>query len=54
MPEGAKQEGKVSEASQGSPAPALGDPKLSAGEHDLLAGLCQPSSYVTAQGLHHP
>lgn len=38
MPEGAKQEGKVSEASQGSPAPALGDPKLSAGEHDLLAG----------------
>ena len=43
MPESTKQAGNTGEdAVLENTAPALGDPKLSAGEHDLLAGLYQP------------
>ncbi len=33
-------------AARETAAPSLGDPKLSAGEHDLLAGRHQPSSLI--------
>ena len=41
MPKGSSKEtGKVDQtAARESAAPSLGDPKLSAGEHDLLAGV---------------
>ena len=46
MPNSSREEtGKGDQTgAQENAAPPLGDPKLSAGEHDLLAGLGQPSS----------